>query len=449
MATGSNPLLTEDILKGRKLEELSTHELLRLEAKNKLVLEEKIKALPQTPEEIEQYFEDNPLTATKWPEEGKESDAWKALKAIIKECMPEERLQVCKEDGNNHYTTALKSRSKSKRKKGLDDAWLSYSEGIAIKEELDEARDEEVEQEGKQQKDDEIARLSSAFSVLHSNRAAVELVLGNAGKAYRDCLQAIHFDSQNFKAYYRAAQAYKKVDRLQDAMTMVDSGLLAAAGATEKVNGEGQASPDSKKMDTKGKENEKRISGNKVTASAQETAKQITALKALRQELAACLDKIEAAEKKLLEQKAVDYLLQTEIARRKIKFREPPSLDLSHYPMGGRPFLDDEGELRWPVLFKYPEAMQTDFVPDFVEASTFRDQLSIMFPPAGPAPEWDKHARYNLDLPYIKIFYEVRDETKPGVVKRRQVKLDSSLGEALKRKDHVVDSLPQFIITAD
>jgi len=50
--------------------------------------------------------------------------------------------------------------------------------------------------------------------------------------------------------------------------------------------------------------------------------------------------------------------------------------------------------LIFPVFFLYPQYAVTDAIPTFVETTPFSAQLSAMFPPASPVPEWDVRREY-------------------------------------------------------
>ena len=73
-------------------------------------------------------------------------------------------------------------------------------------------------------------------------------------------------------------------------------------------------------------------------------------------------------------------------------------------PAGTRkPFLDPEGLVHWPVLFFYPENMQSDAVEDFCEAETLADHLDVMFGPSSPPLEWDTDRLYTRSQ--LRLYY--------------------------------------------
>lgn len=62
-----------------------------------------------------------------------------------------------------------------------------------------------------------------------------------------------------------------------------------------------------------------------------------------------------------------------------------------------KPHFEDDIEssaLILPAFFLYPQYAQSDVVPNFHEDTMFGDQLSSMFPPKVPAPDWDVKHEY-------------------------------------------------------
>ncbi len=68
-----------------------------------------------------------------------------------------------------------------------------------------------------------------------------------------------------------------------------------------------------------------------------------------------------------------------------------------------RPFLDPEGLVHWPVLFFYPENMQSDAIEDFCEADSLSDHLDVMFSPTSPPLEWDTEHLYTRKR--LRLYY--------------------------------------------
>lgn len=60
--------------------------------------------------------------------------------------------------------------------------------------------------------------------------------------------------------------------------------------------------------------------------------------------------------------------------------------------------------MHWPVMFVYPETMQTDAVEDFHEADTLQQHLDAMFAEDAPPLDWDtehQYTRNQLELYYL------------------------------------------------
>ncbi len=68
-----------------------------------------------------------------------------------------------------------------------------------------------------------------------------------------------------------------------------------------------------------------------------------------------------------------------------------------------KPAVDEEGLVHWPVMFVYPETMQTDAVEDFVEADSLQQHLDAMFSPDAPPLDWDDEHQYTRDR--LRLYY--------------------------------------------
>ena len=68
-----------------------------------------------------------------------------------------------------------------------------------------------------------------------------------------------------------------------------------------------------------------------------------------------------------------------------------------------KPFLGAEGLLHWPVLFFYPENMQSDAIEDFCEVETLADHLDVMFGTSSPPLEWDTDHLYSRSQ--LRLYY--------------------------------------------
>ena len=77
----------------------------------------------------------------------------------------------------------------------------------------------------------------------------------------------------------------------------------------------------------------------------------------------------------------------------------------SHHALAGdrKPVVDEDGLVHWPVMFVYPETMQTDAVEDFVEADSLQQHLDVMFSPDAPPLNWDDEHEYTRDK--LELYY--------------------------------------------
>ena len=69
--------------------------------------------------------------------------------------------------------------------------------------------------------------------------------------------------------------------------------------------------------------------------------------------------------------------------------------------------LDAEGKLHFPVLLLYDEYMATDFIQDWQEDMTLKEQLEQVFAEQAP---WDEEGKYNMST--IEVYFEA-DSTIP------------------------------------
>ena len=75
-----------------------------------------------------------------------------------------------------------------------------------------------------------------------------------------------------------------------------------------------------------------------------------------------------------------------------------------------RPYVDDAGEVHWPLVFVYPETMQMDAVEDARESDSLAAHLDAMFAPDAPQLPWDVKGAYTRDA--LELFY-LSHATKP------------------------------------
>lgn len=269
---------------------------------------------------------------------------------------------------------------------------------------------------------------NSLNSVLLSNRAHVESLLGNSRNALADALDAKKLDPKNVKAHYRAAKA------------ALDLGIYDKCC---ELCHEGQAvDPSSKEFPT-------------ILLAAQE--KQSEERK--RQE--------EAARKKREEEEPARRLAEAIISK---GWRV--TLPQVRIESSSRPLLDQQGFMHWPVLIIYPENMQQDAIEDFCESESFADHLEVMFGPSAPPLSWDQSKEYcreNIELYYLsyagsplgrdKLVLAMQGKWPEGSVKGperygekaakwRRVDESLTLGELLALDEYVVPGIPLFFAVA-
>ncbi|PWA81560.1 Tetratricopeptide-like helical [Artemisia annua] len=179
-------------------------------------------------------------------------------------------------------------------------------------------------------------------SLLYSNRAHVNLLLGNYGRAISDSEEAIKLSPTNVKAFYRAAKASLSLNKLVEAKDYCDKGL--------------NQNPDNEEL----KKLKKQINSQILERKQREAqvSKALTAAK----------DLVSAIEDRGLK-------------IGKATFQELTGLK--------KPILDKDRILHWPVLLLYAEVMSSDFIEDFYSAE--------------PLP-WDKENAYTRDA--IELYYE-------------------------------------------
>eukprot|EP00873_Tetraselmis_striata_P040434 jgi/Tetstr1/460698/TSEL_000554.t1 len=140
------------------------------------------------------------------PENADEHPAMAAMEAMLEEDTPEERALNYKTQGNKKLAVA----KDSKNKLYYREAVAFYTKGLA-----EECAD---------------AKLNA---VLYSNRAQVQLTLGNNAKALVDALEAVKLDDTSIKSYFRGAQAALRAERWEQCEQLCEAGLARDSGATE------------------------------------------------------------------------------------------------------------------------------------------------------------------------------------------------------------------------
>ncbi|KAL2482628.1 Tetratricopeptide repeat (TPR)-like superfamily protein [Forsythia ovata] len=183
---------------------------------------------------------------------------------------------------------------------------------------------------------------NSENSIIYSNRAHVNLLLGNYRRALQDAEEAIRLCPNNVKALYRAVKASLSLDLLNEAKSYCEKGL--------------EQSPDNeelkklaKQIDLKGSEHEQRQA---------EVSKAVEAAKGL-----------------------VSAFEHRGLRIEKAMYQELTGLK--------KPILDKNNILHWPVLLLYAEVMSSDIIEDFYDC---------------PPLSWDTGKAYTRDA--IELYYE-------------------------------------------
>ena len=227
-------------------------------------------------------------------------------------------------------------------------------------------------------------------SVLHANRAAVGLKLGEHLKVVDDCRAAVRLDAKNLKAWSRGAKA-------SEALGLAEQGLAFCRGALRIEDGSAEAKPLLSEV-------------QRLQRNLQELhRKQQTAQKEMRMEDARVKDEMQASAS------AVRNALELRGSR-----LGPALFDLAMYRManGGitphPKLVDAEGSpaIEWPLLLLYDEVNQSDFVASFDERCALEDQLQLMFP-EDRCVEWDAQGKYvwHRLAVYLEYYPEGSDDT--------------------------------------
>lgn len=196
----------------------------------------------------------------------------------------------------------------------------------------------------------------SETSILFSNRAHVNLLLGNLRRALIDANDAIKLLPSNIKAIYRAAKASLSLNLLDEAQDYCQKGL--------------QLDPDNEEL----KKLHKQI-GLKIFEIKKHEAEVSKAISEAKEIVSA------------MENRGLKI--------GKAMYRELTGLR--------KPVLDKSNILHWPVLLLYAEVMSSDFIEDFCETDMFSVHLDMVFAEDQPLP-WDDKNNYKRE--FIELYYE-------------------------------------------
>ncbi|KAG5252290.1 tetratricopeptide repeat protein [Salix suchowensis] len=229
-------------------------------------------------------------------------------------------------------------------------------------------------------------------SIVYSNRAHVNLLLGNYRRALTDAREAIKLCPTNVKAMYRAAKASLSLNLLVEAKSFCENGL--------------EQNPDNEEL--------KRL------------AKQINLVKME-------LDKREAEVSKALSE-AKDLL--SAIEDRGLKIGKPMFGELAGLR---KPVLDKNKILHWPVLLLYAEVMSSDFIEDFCETDMFSAHLDMMFSESCPPLSWDTENNYTCEA--VELYYEAGSGVPLSKKKILHYLLDGTLGASVESVDEEKEAI--------
>lgn len=300
------------------------------------------------------------------------------LQSMLRDPSPEEQAGSCREDGNQLF-----------REKKYQEAVAAYTEGIKMA-----SADPELN------------------AVLYTNRAAAQFYLGNYRSSLNDAIAARKQKEDHLKAVIRGALCYMEMKKFSEALTWCDEGL--------------QISPTEKKL------LETRAKADKLHRAAERDARKMRqAEKKTQVERESLLRAIQDRGIKLLDEGEQEEDEET-------SGTWSDGISSSENVTGARVVVGDDGRLRWPVLFFYPEHNQSDFISAFHEDSRFLDHLQEMF--SQDSPPWDTDRKYRAQD--LEIFFE--DETSQSF---QQVNPKSSLLQALQqRRFHVRAGTPSFLV---
>jgi tetratricopeptide (TPR) repeat protein len=268
-------------------------------------------------------------------EEDMEQETMSALQSLVFDGTPEEIAENFKEHGNACFKVG---------KLQYRDAIHYYTQGILAK-----AQDPKLN------------------SVLHSNRAAVNLEMMNYRSCLYDCALAIKFNPENIKAYFRSVKALYALDRIEEGIDCCEKGLV--------VSPDNQALKEYlvKLKKRRGELDElHRIAMKKQEAKENEERQLMNALRA----------------------RGYQYLEKKDEDENLVRFQHPDA------PIN-RIQIAEEGELTFPVVFLYPEYNQSDTISTVYETDTLYAHFQNMF--QDPSP-WDPSHHYHPDT--LDVYFE-------------------------------------------
>lgn len=407
----------------------------------------KSKPLPTNPDEIDAFLEEIPLFATRMPEAGKESSAFKAVQALMAQSssngdgegtpgtttegeavLDEKTVGKLKDSGNNAYrlavrlgeekpneTSADRERRVTARKKKIYEALNHYYTAIDHKGTL-------VIDENQTQED-----ADRLLSQIYGNIAASHALLENHGHVVNESKKAIKLNKGNIKAYYRMANSLFKLHKYQQSFVSLQQGLQQCIAV--------KAAAEYKQFVT--------LAQKVVLAWKRhddyERQKVIKAQLAQEEEQ----KRLDEVEKVLKQRKII-------VGKGHFKMETPQQQS------GAKMYVGPKKELHFPVIMLYPEVNQSDFLQDVDEYTTMQDLLNLLFPVGGQHAPWDRAKQYNQkDIEvYCYVPKNPEDADKVSVDDsngvRMAVPLKVGLGHALStmcKKGYIVPKFPTFCVS--
>lgn len=208
---------------------------------------------------------------------------------------------------------------------------------------------------------------------LYCNRAAAHFRLENYGSAFSDAVAALKLKPTYVKAMTKAALCCWELRKLQCCLELCQE-ILKLEPDNSAVTELRDKAEKQKKIDDRNKRRE----SQKAKAEAERNA----ALKAQLLKRGIRLPKDD-------EDIEADDVLR------------PLHPALADH----RVHLAENGEdLVWPVMFLYPEVMDSDSIQQFEENDTFEDHLSAMFDKSAEQPQWNADGHYSADK--LNIWYK-------------------------------------------
>lgn len=192
---------------------------------------------------------------------------------------------------------------------------------------------------------------------LLTGRAKTNILVGQFGKVKEDCLEALKFRHTE-QVYILLARSRMFIERYREAVEYLEAGLKMI--------------PDSKALVTLRKDAKER------EAKELQRIDEVSTMQILTKDKKMAVYRNMRA-KKVKVGKKVHFL--PEIVEVAIKE-------------------DNKGLLHFPVLILYEEYMVTDFIQDWPENSTLREQLTPVFAEQAP---WDEQAKYRMDN--IEVYF--------------------------------------------